>query len=145
MGAIRFKTGDDQWRIVFQHGETTREVGKKKQEVKIRFTTAIVDKWARLHLLEADTAISRTVGMTLCSPSDQFCRAAGRKIALQRALVEYDRATRAAFWREYWQAVGKMEFVGKRKSRAELIKAAKLDTETFLKYWKNEEDLIAGR
>jgi len=118
MGALRFETdGGYQWKVVFQHGMTTREVGKKKQEVPVRFTTAIVDLTPASPWSDSLAYMKQTIGMTLCSPSDQFCRKTGRKIALQRALVEYSRETRAAFWQEYWRSVGKMEFINGHRNR----------------------------
>ena len=48
-----------------------------------------------------------TGGTAKCCPSDQFCRATGRKLALTRAVAELPKHVRKAIWEGYWRATGK--------------------------------------
>lgn len=42
-------------------------------------------------------------GVTHCHPNDQFSKAAGRKVALSRAIVGMSRETRRLIWNEYFK------------------------------------------
>ena len=41
------------------------------------------------------------LGYAYCHPTDQFCRATGKKLALTRAIEELPRETRREVWRDY--------------------------------------------
>ena len=47
------------------------------------------------------------LGYSYCSESDQFDRSKGRKIALARALSDFDKETRKVIWEAYWKVVHK--------------------------------------
>jgi len=43
--------------------------------------------------------------VAICDPRDNFDKSVGRKIALQRALVEIDKSTRAKIWSAYFTKI----------------------------------------
>jgi hypothetical protein len=40
-------------------------------------------------------------GEAVCHPCDNFCKSTGRKLALTKAMKDFDRSLRTAIWAEY--------------------------------------------
>lgn len=53
----------------------------------------------------ADHALAH--GEAICAEGDNFCKNTGRKIALSRAIRNYDKPTRKKIWDAYFKARGK--------------------------------------
>lgn len=47
------------------------------------------------------------LGRAICAKGDNFCKNTGRKIALSRAIKDYDKPTRKKIWDAYFEARGK--------------------------------------
>jgi hypothetical protein len=44
-------------------------------------------------------------GIAVTHPKDNFCRATGRKIALERAIGHWSKADRRLIWQAYWKSI----------------------------------------
>ena len=59
------------------------------------------------HVIDLNNGAS-TGGVSYCSIDDNFCYETGRKLALARALEDFDRATRKRIWERYFETRGKV-------------------------------------
>lgn len=79
-------TNSYNYKVRFQYDTTSSEVGS------YRHTTAKV-------FGPNDDIVS--IGHAMCVPEDNFSRRVGRKLALTRALENFDRPMRRAVWNSY--------------------------------------------
>ena len=61
-------------------------------------------QWTQCLIVNTEEPEKNYGGYANCSPTDNFCRATGRKIALARAIRGlFNREGRKAFWAAYWE------------------------------------------
>lgn len=77
--------------------------------VRLHFTHFQHENPRRTEVEIFDLGISESYsigqGVTYCHSTDQFCRAIGRKIALQRAIEHLPREARTQIWKAYFDFV----------------------------------------
>ena len=80
------------------------KVQTMKGEYNLRWSYPLLSKTKRrathCHIFR-DENLEGSIGVTVCSTDDNFCRATGRKIALTRALQNYPREFRREIWQAY--------------------------------------------
>jgi len=96
-------TIDNKYKVFFIH---------KKFEGEDKFLLSFIYGISASHatLCEIKDTVLDTVvgeGMSICSTSDNFSRAEGRKRSLTRALTDsrFDKSIRTKFWTKYWSMV----------------------------------------
>jgi hypothetical protein len=94
----------DKYKITFEHMDYGHPLSLPGTNAEFTHVTyCYIDV-----LVDEDYALLST-GQALCSASDIFEKAIGRKVSLTRALKNagFDRETRTAIWKEYWSLVKK--------------------------------------
>jgi hypothetical protein len=88
----------DQYRVWFKHEPTVEGNGISNLPFRGRTTCVVaIDDDA------SESVVAQAV--SYCSPSDNFSRAVGRKVALSHALANFDKETRSKFWQTYWETL----------------------------------------
>lgn len=80
------------------------ELNCREYRIKFHHTTNSTEAW----IVDEESKVPFAIGYADCHPTDGFCKATGRKIALSRALQEFteDKQERSQVWEKYWSLSG---------------------------------------